>query len=172
VTLSDANWDGHASPSQFDTAAGEVMIEGAEHVNPVFWLLCPCGCDSHSILGHYWRNPDCYSVLVFVSPLALVCSACGKVTELFDSDKHGYDAEIGAVPTNYRGTGKRSQFACKRCGPRAFQVFARFEYPDDLLVRSADDFRGREQDLFHWFSVVGKCSACGRFTEITDFECA
>jgi hypothetical protein len=172
VTLRDANWEGHASPSQLDTTVAGVKIEGAEHVNPVFWLHCACGCNSHLVLGHYWRNRDYHDVLVFVSPLALTCSACGKVTELFDSDKHGYDAEIGAIPTNYRGTGPRSEFACKRCGPREFQVFARFEYSEDLLGRSDDDYRGREQDLFSWFSLAGRCSGCGRFMEISGAECA
>jgi len=172
VTLSDVSWDGHASPSQLNTTVEGVQIEGTEHVNPVFWLHCTCGCDSHLVLGHYWRNPDYHDFLVFVSPLALTCCACGKVTELFDSDNHGYDAEIGAIASNHRGTGKRSEFACKRCGPQGFQLFARFEYPDDRLAQSGDEFRGREQDLFSWFSLVGKCSACGHFMRIADCECA
>jgi hypothetical protein len=69
-------FDGHASPSELDTGATGVKIEGKEHINPVFWLLCTCGYDSHFVLGHYWRNPDYHNELVFVSPLARDITRC------------------------------------------------------------------------------------------------
>ena len=172
VTMRGVVFDGHASPSQLNSDASGVKIEGAEHTNPVFWLVCTCGHDTHFILGHYWRNPDYHNVPVFVSPLALRCSDCGKVTEIIDTDIHGYDAEIGAIPTNYRGEGERAEFACDMCGPSEFQAFARFEYSSDLFERKSDKFRGREQDLFSWFSLVGKCAGCGRLLSVADFECA
>jgi hypothetical protein len=172
VEMPGVVFDGHASPSQLNADAPGVKIEGREHINPVFWLLCTCGCDSLFVLGHYWRNPDYHNVLVFVSPLALRCSACGKVTELFDTAIHGYDAEVGGIPASYRGEGERTDFVCDKCGPRQFQVFARFEYPDDLLGPEFDEYRGKEQDLFSWFSLIGKCAGCGRLVEVADFECA
>jgi hypothetical protein len=172
VEMPNVTFDGHASPPQLDTEAPGVRIEGCEHTNPVFWLFCSCGCNSHFVLGHYWRNPDYRNELVFLSPLALRCSACGKITELFDTAIHGYDAESGGISACCRGEGERTEFACETCGPQQLQVFARFEYPDDLLGPDSEQYRGREQDLFSWFSLLGKCLRCGRLVEVTDFECA
>jgi hypothetical protein len=172
VELPGVVFDGHASapPPRADVTG--VQIEGRQHFNLVIQLLCTCGCGAHHALGHYWRNPDHDNVSVFVSPLALRCAECGKITELFDSDIHGYDAEIGAPPTNHRGEGERSEFACAKCGPTGLQAIARFEYSDDLFESGFEQFRGREQDVFSWFSLVGKCSGCGRLLDIADFECA
>jgi hypothetical protein len=165
-------FDGHMSPSRLNTDTSGVKIEGPEHFNTIFRLLCTCGCDSHLILGHYWRNPDFQNVLVFVSPIALCCSVCGKVTELFDTAIHGYDAEVVGIPSSYRGEGKRTEFVCDKCGPRQVQVFARFEYPNDMVGSEFDEYRGREQDLFSWISLIGKCADCGRMIEVAEFECA
>jgi hypothetical protein len=172
VRMPGVVFDGHASVSDSNACVAGVRIEGSSHVNPIFWLYCTCGCDSHFVLGYYWRNPDYHNELVFVGPLALRCGTCGKVTELFDSAVHGYDAETGGMSASYRGEGERAQFVCHRCGPRQVQVFARFEYPDDLFEPSSKEFRGREQDLFSWFSLVGKCEQCGRLMEVADCECA
>jgi hypothetical protein len=172
VNMPGVTFDGHASPSQLGKNALSVRIEGPEHINPVFWLRCDCGCDSHFILGHQWRNPDYGNVAVFLSPLALRCNKCGKTTELFDTAIHGYDAELCAFASSHRGEGERTEFICEKCGPRETQVFVRFEYPDDLLQSEFDKYRGREQDLFSWFSLIGKCAGCGRLIEVTDFECA
>jgi hypothetical protein len=113
-----------------------------------------------------------YSETLFVSPLAFRCGSCGNVTELFDTAIHGYDAEIGGIQTNYRGVGKRAEFACDKCGPRQLHVFVRFEYPDDLFSPYCQEFRGREHEMFSWFSVIGNCEGCGRLLQVTDFECA
>jgi hypothetical protein len=172
VEMPGVAFDGHASPSQLSAGVPGVKIQGPEHVNPVFWLRCTCGCDSHFVLGHYWRNPDYGNVLVFVSPLALRCSACGKVSELLDTAIHGYDPEVGGISATYRGEGEQAEFACDKCGPRQFQVFARFEYPDHLAAAHFDDYRGRWQDLFSWFSLIGKCTGCDRLIAVTNFECA
>jgi hypothetical protein len=172
VEMPNVTFDGHASVSPLDTEGSGTKIEGCEHVNPVFRLFCTCGCDSHFVIGYNWHNPDCNNEAVFLSPLSLRCSDCGKVTVLFDSDIHGYDAEACSMSTCCRAEGERAEFACDRCGPRQAQVFVRFEYPDDLLGPEFDKYRGREQDLFSWFTLVGKCSGCGRFIEVADFECA
>jgi hypothetical protein len=172
VELPGVVFDGHASALLPIGKVTGVQIEGPQHLNLVIQLLCMCGCDVHHALGHFWRNPDYGNMLVFVSPLALRCGKCGKITELFDSDIHGYDAEIGAPPTSHRGEGERSEFPCSKCGPTGLQAIARFEYPDDLFESGFEEFRGREQDLFSWFSLVGKCSGCGRLLDVADFECA
>ena len=63
-------------------------------------------------------------------------------------------------------------YDCPRCDRQPLEVFARFEYSDDLFDRDLEEFRGREQDLFSWFSLVGKCPGCSRLLAVTDFECA
>ena len=149
-----------------------VAFDGhGEEFNPVFTLLCTCGHGKHFVLGHYWRNPDWHNALLFVGPFAIRCGACGKVTELFDSAIHGWDGELGHS-ASYRGEGERAEFSCDRCGLQQVQVFARFEYPGDLLGPGNEEFRGREQDLFSWFSLLGKCAGCGRLLEVSDCECA
>jgi hypothetical protein len=150
-----------------------VVFDGhGEDLNTVFLLACTCGHEHHYVLGHYWRNPEFNNVLVFLSPLALRCASCGKVTELIDTDRHGYDAEIGAIVATKRGEGERAECQCEACGPQAFQVCVRFEYSDYLFDRDFAESRGKEQELFSWFSVVGKCPGCSRLLSITDFECA
>ena len=110
--------------------------------------------------------------LVFLSPLATRCEACEKVTELIDTDRHGYDPEIGAIVATQRREGERVEHKCEECGPKPLRLWARFEYTDDLFDRELSEFRGREQELFSWFSLVGQCSGCSRLLSVADFECA
>jgi hypothetical protein len=140
-------------------------------IDVTFRLYCPCEASDFFVVGHYWRNPDFRNQLVFLSPIALRCSACGRESELIDTDVHGYDGVIGASATK-RGEGPRVDFACIKCGSQPFDIFARFAYPDDLFSRHYDDYRGRESDLFDWFSLRGICANCRQLRNIADFECA
>ena len=110
--------------------------------------------------------------LVFLSPLALRCEACGRITELFDTDRHGYDAEIGAIGATRRGEGDRVEHECENCGRKPLRLWVRFEYSPDLFDRGIGEFRGREQELFSWFSLSGQCSGCSALLQVADFECA
>jgi hypothetical protein len=154
--LADWQFDGH----------------GSDHINTVFLLTCSCGSDGHFVFVHPWTNPDDPSQMVLLSPIALQCAACKKLTELIDTAVHGYDAELGLGSTTMRGEGVREQLECGGCDlKKVFQVFVRFEYPDDLF----DDFKdrqGRQQDLFTWFSLVAKCVECSAMSPVADFECA
>jgi hypothetical protein len=109
---------------------------------------------------------------VFLSPLATRCEACQRVTELIDTDRHGYDAEIGAIVATKRGEGDRVDYLCEECGRKPLRLWARFEYSDDLFDREISEFHEREQELFSWFSLVGQCSGCSRLLSVADFECA
>jgi hypothetical protein len=155
-----------------DELSGISFDGHGEELNTIFRLSCRCGDDRHYVLGHYWRNPDYGNQLVFLSPIALRCEACERVTELIDTDRHGYDGELGGIVATKRGEGDRVEFACEECGPKPFRIWVRFEYPDDLFDRSLREFRGRQQDLFNWFSLIGQCSGCSRLRPVTDFECA
>jgi hypothetical protein len=90
---------------------------------------------------------------------------------LLDTDAHGYDAELGNGTATVRGQGARVVFECPRCGRKPLQAFVRFEYPDDLFEGDYPGFAGREQELFTWFSLVGRCSQYSQVVPVADFEC-
>ena len=146
-----------------------------------YWAIaCPCGASTFRVHGYNYTsgNRDCDEYTVFLSPIYLECTACRRTELLFDGSIHGYDPEIdaacaplydpadnGAVKTGYR---------CENglCLNDSFAVFARFEYPGDLFDESFADFKGREKDLFTWFTLVADCNRCGRRSAPADFECA
>jgi len=108
----------------------------------------------------------------FVGPLSLACASCAQSTIVFDPAIHGYECEIGEESSLLRGEGDPAEFHCPHCTSAAFSVITRFEYPDDLLEEENEEFRGREQDLFTWFDLIGRCTNCRAIVEITDVECA
>ena len=110
--------------------------------------------------------------VVFLSPLAVRCEVCGRITELIDTNRHGYDAEIGAIVATRRGEGDRVEHECKECGRKPLRLWVRFECSHNLFDRGIGEFHGREQELFSWFSLVGQCSGCSALLSVADFECA
>jgi len=166
--LPGVQFDGHGSlPAHL-----RGIVSAPEHINPIFALACKCGSNLHRVHGHEWTNPHRNNEVWFISPLALECAACGRMTDLFDSDAHGYDAELGSGVSAPRAEGRRVMLGCEDCEPTSFEAFARFEYPDDIFDGQTPEYAGREQDLFSWFTLVAKCSHCARMTFVADFECA
>lgn len=94
------------------------------------------------------------------------------MTDLLDTDLHGYDAEWGDGSATVRAEGEPAVFECPTCGRMPLEAFVRFEYPDDLFDRDFPKFAGREQDRFSWFSLLGKCPQCSQLLPVADFECA
>lgn len=139
-------------------------------LNKVYKLSCTCGHSQFRALGHQLKND--HGDDIFVSPLALECAACGKITELIDTDQHGYDAEIVGRSTTIRGEGPRTHFACDRCRVRPMTAFARFEHSGEELADSFIEENPNPQDYFSWFSLVGTCEGCKRTLNVADFECA
>jgi hypothetical protein len=171
--LPGVEFDGHASMSQLNVEVPPGMtIEAPEHINPVFALLCRCGGSRHYVHCYRWINADFRNAVVFLSPLVLECAACRKMVGLLDTDLHGYDAELGHGTATVRAKGERVVYECPKCGKQPLAAFVRFEYPDDLFDGDFPEFAGREQDLFTWFSLVGKCPQCSQVLPVADFECA
>lgn len=139
---------------------------------PVFQVMCACGSDTGMIKGFHWRNPDYNNVEVFLSPIEFTCSACRRTSLLIDTDQHGYDAELGHGSATCRARGTPGVFQCNRCKSASMEVFAQFEYPDDLFEDDFPQARGRERDLFSWFFLYSRCAECGSQFDVTDFECA
>lgn len=136
----------------------------------IYKLACPCGHDHFRALGHHLKNDRGDDV--FVSPLALECAACGKVTELIDTDQHGYDAELGHGTATLRGQGPRTPYACDQCGVRPMTAHARFEHSGEELADSFLEDFPNSQDYFSWFTLIGTCDTCHRTLNVADFECA
>ncbi len=173
TTLPGVVFDGHVSMSQLHfEVPSDVTIHAPEHINPVFALSCRCGSDQHYVHCHRWSNPDYRNQVVILSPLDLECAACRVITPLLDTDAHGYDAELGHGVATARGRGERVVFECPTCGRQPIQAFVRFEYPDDLFDGDFPAFTEREQELFTWFNLVGRCPRCSQVLPVADFECA
>src|SRR5262245_7005437 len=87
-------------------------------------LTCSCGATKGKLLGYPLKdfNPEYDGPPTFVSPLAFLCSSCGRTTEIIDTKQHGYNSEIDKAAgqkswdSNYRGTGPRQSAACLECG--------------------------------------------------------
>lgn len=146
-------------------------------INPVcsdltkfYKLSCPCGHDRFLILGHPFRNDR--GDPIFVSPLALRCAACQTVTELIDTARHGYDAELGLPTATIRGHGPRSPYACDTCGIRPMAAHVRLVHSGEELADSFLEDFPNPQDYFGSFSLVGTCAGCNRQLSVADFECA
>ena len=171
--LPGLEFDGHASRSHLDIKVPPgVTIEAQEQVNPVFSLSCRCGSIWHYVHCYRWVNPDYMNEIVTLSPLVLECAACRMKTDLLDTDIHGYDSELGHGSATARAQGDRVAFECPSCGPQPLETFVRFEYLDDLFDGDFPEFVGREQELFTWFSLVGRCLQCSQVLAVADFECA
>ena len=158
----------------FDVASAGlpgVAFDGhGSDLDKVYRLACKCGQERFRVLGHHLKGgPD---VDLFVSPLALECAGCGKVTELIDTDEHGYDAELGHGSATIRGEGSRGAYACDRCGVRPMTAYARFEHSSEELADSFIEEFPNTEDYFSWFSLVGTCEGCQRVLRVADFECA
>ncbi len=116
-------------------------------------------------------NPS-YKGDLLVSPFAFECSACSRVTELLDSDIHGYHAEVGKLEggirsAKLRGTGPRTTFACPGCEKTSFRMVVGFVYWDfDILE---DEPQLPAQEFFNLFLLYCTCVNCGRLSEPTEF---
>lgn len=158
-----------------------VSPPGAESWNDwAGWsLACSCGATQGKVLGHSLKdcNPKYDGSPVFVSPLAFECSACGKTTEIIDTQEHGYNSEIGKLEggggdSNYRGSGERQPIPCPQCNASEFSVTARFLHSHFDLIDDEPELEPRAQEFFDGFDCVGKCAACNAESSLAGFELA
>jgi hypothetical protein len=131
-----------------------------------FALGCPCGHQVLSLLGHTGRDSPGEGI---TGPLAVRCAACGAVSGLFDTRRHGYDGEQGCN-TYAVGAGETAPYGCPSCAGTEFFLCAGFSYsePGEL----AESWPGRAQDFFGGFHLLGQCRQCRALAEIASFECA
>jgi hypothetical protein len=142
-----------------------------EPLNKVYALKCTCGSERLAVIGYHTTNPDFDNAKILVSPISLRCTSCGRDEQLFDTQLHGFDAELESHPTHIRARGERGPFACA-CGGTNFKPFARFEFSSETLEDSTGEWTGNEHNLFSWFTLVGDCASCGKRVDIAEFETA
>src|SRR5581483_2200764 len=108
---------------------------------------------------------------LLVSPLAFGCSACGRVTELLDTDVHGYHAEVGKLEggvgsAKLRGSGTRTAYACPTCGKTVFRMIVGFVYWDFDIIEDEPELPA--QEFFNVFLLYCTCAECGHVAEPTE----
>ena len=156
----------------------KVHFDGHGEALNSFWVLrCRCGsadfqATMYSGINDSWSKTE----PVLVNPVSFACVSCNNGAVIFDSKKHGYD--IVATGDSYSLFGpdwsgaERVTYSCPNCQNTALRYIARFEYPNDLYSDSFSDFRGTEQDLFSWISLIFLCPSCRSSSIFFDCECA
>jgi hypothetical protein len=139
----------------------------------VWRIACNCGGQYGSFFGYpLSRYNTKYFGNVFVGPLAFECAKCGRVTEVFDTNEHGYHAEACASPSHICGEGPRQAFTCPSCAGKNFEVLTSFFFwpaSIDLVEDELEEFESRAQDLYCEFVAHGRCQGCGTVARFTDF---
>ena len=172
--LDHIQFDGHGS-------SGRYPDDLTPNLNIVFAITCQCGASNHSVVAefdHYdikhYENP------VFAVKYHLECSSCYSRYLFFEPSLHGYNAETfwmeGLSLSDYIeqnvSSSKKEKITCEcsNCKNSSFEVFARFEYAADLFDEPS--FEGKEQDMFSWFTGIGRCSTCSLVNTFIDYESA
>lgn len=161
--------------SAFNAAPSEVWESFDDSPQSAWRIRCQCGGEKGRLLGYTlsdydteYRGPVC-----FLSPLAFECVTCNAISELLDTDRHGYHAELsrlegdGQGSSKLRGTGPRQTLGCPSCSSDTFRVKVGFVYwhPDEL----AEEFDEAWEDLFSVFLCQCICASCNHTFNPTDF---
>lgn len=141
------------------------IVEGHEAFAH-FALSCTCGELKLRVLG-YLPEPD-----LLLSPLSLRCTKCNRLAEIFDIEKHGYDAELGNGCYSRRAEGEATEIQCPKCNSSVFQTSAVVSYQMEEAELDDDDEKLKSHDLFDTFHLAISCTRCGRKEEVCDYECA
>jgi hypothetical protein len=134
-----------------------------------FTVGCLCGERATYPLGYHAKSEGSRLTAIFISPLAIECPVCERVSEILDTREHGFEGEQGC-DCNMLGEGPRSRFPCPTCGVVPMVVIPGFSYQGDDFDPEA--WGGRPQDYFGAYWLYGQCSQCGGVVEIAGFECA
>lgn len=133
-----------------------------DNFTTVYRLACTCGNSSATILGHRLRdyNSNCSeNDDALITPLGFQCTQCNIVTEIIDTDIHGYHAEIakiegGSGSAKYHGEGSRTPYKCPQCSTITFdKVTVGFVFWDFEMMLDEPDLPG--QDFFNIGSMSG-----------------
>ena len=105
---------------------------GDDSVNVGFSLACKCGSHHHLLSGLTWRSSEDADPAI-IGPITTECVKCKTGHVLFDTDKHGYDAELGHGSSYASSEGTLGTLECQNHPEREMEILVRFEYPTDLF---------------------------------------
>jgi hypothetical protein len=131
-----------------------------------FHIACQCGSKSLHILGY--ADP----VATFLCPISVQCATCGRLSILFDIEKHGYDAAVGNGCYSMRGDGDPQRFECPGCKGDRFEVYPNFSYQIEPIEDLEPEVQAHIQDFFDGFGLDVHCVKCGAVTAPVGYECA
>ena len=145
-----------------------------------FQLSCHLGDRRYKAFAFIWNDKqahpgrDAYFIL---PPVKALTQPNELNKHLFDADSDGYDGELGGSSMRSGVTtleARRIMLRCGKCQGGMFELMAHLEYPDELFAEDVGlaDFKGREQDLFSWYTLIGSCCDCGHISILADFKCA
>jgi hypothetical protein len=143
----DFTFDGHGEP-----------------VNAVFALACPCGHDRFMVVC--WIEDS-----EVRPPISIECAACEAEHVIYDPTRHGYDAVAGGLPADPLDGDVWQDEIWPEGIDVPHQVLVRFEQPSDHLGGDPD-WKGREQDLFSWITILARDPETGTLAFLFDDECA
>ena len=146
--------------------------------NRFYSLGCRCGSELFSVVGELAENALIRQTVV-AGPVTCRCNRCLVTVPIFDPARHGYDVEINHFPSQYVPSGVTKEFRCPTCRQSTFALIARFEYPARLIASLEAGLPtgyvghpGREQELFTWFTLIGRCGRCDAVTTVASACCA
>ncbi len=145
---------------------GDVVLDGhGGEINAIFELACECGHEGFHVLAH---DGDEW----VVDPVHVRCAACARQTTIFDARTQGYDGALGHLPETPAPTSALQELSADGVGPAPYRVAVRYEYAEDVLADpDFADWRGREAELFTWFTVLVRPLSGGAFESVFDQEC-
>jgi hypothetical protein len=139
-----------------------------ENFGTAWTIGCACGSGEGAFLGYSdWggeRHPDTFS-----SPLAFECAGCGRVTEILDTRRHGWEVECGLESNKYRGEGARARYHCPSCGKDRFRITVAFWYWDAAFDELVGEPDLAAENYFNEFQAFGTCVDWGVETPMTAF---
>jgi hypothetical protein len=161
--------------SGFKLTPAELPEPWDDNPRSVWQLACPCGSEHARLLGYaisdYTDWPGGENI--FISPIGFECAACGEVTEILDTDIHGYNAEVGKLEPDgvgsvkYRGEGPRLAYPCPGCGGKLFAVTVGFVFWPGAIEVFLDEPGWRWEDFFSAFVCYCRCVGCGQLCQPT-----
>jgi len=144
----------------------------------LFELLPPSPDQTPVLLGRYldkvWPTgwDERFQGRILVSPLAIRWEPSGRVVELFDGTRHGYNPEHSVGAVHSRGNTERVEYQWpdRVCLDPVFVVCLSYYFDEghELLGKEAI----RPEDFFGWFTLAAWSRTDGSVHCVTDFECA
>jgi hypothetical protein len=144
---------------------GFVFDGHGEPVNAVFELSCACGGAGFTVEGADGAEVQ--------DPFSLRCAACGQETVIFDSRKHGYDGALGHNESLPPPAAERAELIANDIGDSPYRILVRYEYASDVMgEESFAEWKGRENALYTWFTLLARPMSGDAVEAIYDQECS